>query len=229
MSSNFTNPQTWEDMSKIMYSPYYAAMAHRQHGSGIMTEKEFLMEKIELAKAIFQASGGRDASYLEMLLTADSLATTPYGFGGKNIISQKYQYDHEAVILKIAQELKLSDRAQASLDKTNPTRGHMEEGILFALRHLLEGVDVLSPEVKKEYVGFMTNPSPSMSVQEFKKHLATVSAPADQAERIMAQEEKARFVVSQMNPNTKNPLKYLLGTKEKDFAQLIPDDGTARY
>lgn len=214
----YTDKMRWEDQSKILYSPYYAALADKQHGSGIMTEKEFLQRKTDIAKEMFAVIGGKDPLFLEILFTADSLAATPYGFGGRNVLREAYQYDKNDIARKIAREIQLSDILIGSL---LPSETRTLEAILLdTLNAVLENIDVPKQEMKKELLECAS--AGKIARDKFLRFVED-PRPAEKAAKIAKQESDMRFVIGVLErdgvPGGGDPLMFLLGNKERNFAQ----------
>lgn len=217
---SYSERDCWDDMNKVLYSPYYGALSGKQHGTGIMTAKNFLSDKIALAEQMFEMLGGKDPAILRLLLTADSLSASPYGFGGKDVLQGAYNFDQNQTTLKIAKELQLSDIIIESLDRSPTAKKSLETTIVESLGEPLANVDIITPEIKQEYLQHVAN---RKMPRDFIERLKNQPVSQEQASRIAMQESHMRHAISKLNEQQrKNPLKYLLGTKEMDFAQQKP-------
>ena len=214
----YTDKMMWEDKSKILYAPYYAALAHKQHGSGLISEKVFLQRKIDIAKEMFSLLGGKDPSFLELLFTADSLAATPFGFGGRKVLKEEYAYKREKITQIIAQELQLSDTLISSLSPME--NQSLEAAILSGISPLFEAADVITEEIKQK---LMKCAAMGRIRRDIEGIIAEQSLSPEQAERIAEQESRMLFAVEVLRrdgpPDGGEPLMYLLRTKEEDFAR----------
>ena len=213
---NYTDKMLYEDKSKILYSPYYAALAWRQHGTGNITAKDFLTQKIELIKLIVARYFGnnRDTSCIEMLALADSLSTTPFGFGGEKVLKESLGYDKDKLTMIIAEELNLSEFMQNHLDRDTPEID-ASDAIIRWLDKKLEGVDLLTDEIKQEILN---------SSDEDMSKVTTPPLSPEEIEKTNEQERRMEQVIKQaQKQGNPSPLKYILSTKEKDFVDANVD------
>jgi len=217
-----TDKEIWENQSIIMCSRYYGALSDKQHASGITTAKDFLFATIEIAKEMFVILGGSDSIYLELVLNANSLSAPPYGIGGRNVLQRVYQYDENEVILKIADELQLSDKIKARLRIKPSDDRSLEESIMQGLRELLATVDIITPDLKNVLInGSKRTYITEEETEKIKNHPFS----PEQSMRIAEQEVNMKYVIETIErdgvPGGGDPLMYILGTKERDFAQKI--------
>jgi len=216
---SYTDEIRYQDINKVLYSPYYGALADKQHGTGIMTKKDFLADKIALAEQMFAILGGKDPEFLKLLFTADALASAPFGFGGEKVLRENYQYDKNQITQKIAQKLQLSETLIKSLDR-NSVNGDtsLEVILLHKLSDSVENLDSITPEIKEQFLACARS---GKITKEFIQQLRNQTPPPEREEKVTAQEASMRYVLSKMTEQQKeNPLKHLLRIKESDFAQL---------
>jgi len=221
---SYTDKDAWVDNSKILYSQYYRALSDKQHGSGEMTVKDFLNEKISFAEELAKMICRNDdvyTGYLKVLLTAGSLASAPYGFGGRAVLEEVFQYDKNKITLEIAKELQLSEKLTQSLDKDSTVGPFMEECILLNFDRILVNTDCLTPSIKQEI--FDTVPLGGIPDELIQKLIETPFSP-EHIDRIEKQKSQMRHVIDKLKeqnaPNIKDHLKYILSTKERDFVQI---------
>lgn len=220
---SYTDKTRWEDMNKILYSQYYSALSGKQHGTGVMTEKDFLTDKINLAEQMFSILGGQDSTFLKILFTADSLASAPYGFGGRKALQEVYHYDKNQIVRKIAQELQLSDDLIKSLDRSSADEKSLEVILLQKLGDSVENLDRLTPEIKQEFLACASRGRISKS---FMQQLRETPVSSEQATIMETQASDMHYAISKLGEGQKkNPLKFLLKTKESDLAQQRPTQG----
>jgi hypothetical protein len=209
----------WEDHNKILYSKYYGALSDKQHATGKLSQKDFLTDKLNLAREMLVLIRNRDVdhSFLDMIFTADCLAEAPFGIGGRRVLEEIYQYDKNAATLNIAREIQLSDNAIECLDNRTSIDFCLEVRLLYLLR-FLDKLDVLTPELRQE---LLDSAEQGYVTKVLMNRLENPSIAPESEEIIKRQEACMRHAISKPLPrHYDNPLEYWLGTKERDFAQL---------
>ena len=226
---NYSDQMLWEDMSRILYSRYYGALSDKQHGSGKISEQDFVQSKIKFGGEILSGLG-YNSEFLKLIFTVDSLAAAPYGIGGQNVLTDKYGYDKKKIIKKIIKEINLSDMVEDAFkiidtDSGQPTAVYTETRLLMIFNILpLEKMDFFPKQLAEELCNYFEKKE-----CEIDKAIKEMLAPnADREERISGQEEDMRYVIEVLErdgvPGGGDPLMYLLGTKERDFAQRKRSD-----
>lgn len=224
--ATYTNEMYYQDMNKIMYSPYFRAMASRQHSVGTITQDSLLWSKKRMAEKIYENLGGKGTNYLEVLLYASALATPPFGHGGAEVLKEKYGYDKNSYTLKIAKQLGLDDEAIADLDKTS-SQGSIQGGVVQALDVLLDKRVGVTPEMEKEIIEDITATTKKrVSVsRELYDRLTVFTPSALQVAAIAGQKEAMERAIKCLEEQDipefqEEPILYILKQKETRMLDL---------
>jgi hypothetical protein len=218
----YTRELYQQDIGKIMYSSYYRALPGKQHGDGTISEYDFLQFKNRIAQKIYKHLGGGCTEYLQVLLYLNSLATTPYGFGGANVLKEKFGYDKDAETLKIAQNLGLSEVLISDLT-TLPQEVHSaESGIVRVVEILTRNMLSFSLEKADEIASDVNaHSTPERMGCSDELFESSKAIPHDEAllAKISKQENdmKEAILLAQKQGVTGDLVSYLLGISDTVF------------
>jgi len=210
---------TWREMGLIMYSRYYGAMSDKQHGDGSFMEKGFLQSKIDCGVKLLNHYGGDNIELLKLLLTVDSLASTPFGIGGKNVLTEKYGYNKKSVTQKIINEVGLSPFVIACFESDEFVCFESHVLQLLCQKLPIDKINYISKQFTDDLLDALINKSSKINgtINDL------IVFNDERMARISEQEEDMLYVINILErngvPGGGDPLMYLLGTKEKDFAK----------
>jgi len=221
----YTQESYFSDVNKIMYSLYYRALTQQQHGDGTNSAADFLHSKDRIAAAVLKSFGVEDAPYMEVLLKLDASASAPFGTGGTELLTEKYGYNKADYIVKIANELELSDKVVSAFDERD--NGSAERGVLKAINMVLERSNGPTIEREQEIASDIIanserTPRGSIRIsisQAIFDRCNSVTLSAASLDKIAQQKEDMDKAIKYLqSKDIKGDLVlYLLGSKETDL------------
>ena len=221
----YTQETYFSDVNKIMYSLYYRALTQQQHGDGTNSAASFLYAKERIANSVLKNFGIVNSPYMEVLLKLDALPAAPFGTGGTELLTEKYGYNKTDYIVKIANELKLSDDVVSAFDDRES--GSLQRNVLKAVNAVLEKSNGPTSESEQAIISdISTNslrtPRGSINVGVSRKLLedcTSITPSASSLKKIAGQkEDMAEAIEKAKSKGFKGDMVlYLLGSKETDL------------
>lgn len=224
--TTYTSEKYYQDMNKILYSPYFRALASSDHATGSIKQQQMLHKKMGIASKILENLGGVSTNFLEVLLHARAIASPPLGQGGEEILKEKFGYDKGKYALKIAQAIGLTVDVTEQLDPNN-LKGCTQRGIVRTLDRLLDKVPGITSDMEQQIVDDITAITLEYNKvgvsNDLRDKLASFAPSPLQQAKIEGQRENMEKYIKWMETQNieGDPVMHILGLKESEILAAI--------